>query len=158
MQKKKHFAIINKSRTISGPQPYSWGPVEAIINTALHCKCIEDQEVPCIFCSDDVPLSLWYFISLLSLTAPGPGCYPRTEMDSSSWISPLSLSVPLLKVVVTLHSLMNWMLAAWSSLATSLQLQRKQLMFKRVSSVFQLPQEVSTHGIYSIWRGQIKIF
>lgn len=83
-QQKKHFAIINKSRTISGPQPYSWGPVVAIINTAIHCKCIEDQEVPCIFCSDDVPLSLWYFISLLSLTAPGAGCYPRTRWTAAA--------------------------------------------------------------------------
>lgn len=82
---------------------------------------------------------VFYIITLTHCTRSR--VLPEDEMDSSSWISPLSLSVPLSKVVVTLHSLMNWMLAAWSSLPTSLQL-------KQNNNLSELTFPVTPRDIY----------
>lgn len=82
---------------------------------------------------------VFYIITLTRCTRSR--VLPEDEMDSSSWISPLSLSVPLSKVVVTLHSLMNWMLAAWSSLPTSLQL-------KQNNNLSELTFPVTPRDIY----------
>lgn len=84
---------------------------------------------------------LWCFI----LFAPGAGCYPRTEMDSSSWTSPLSQCAPLQSGSSPSFSHEVDACCLVLIIATSLQLKEKAVMFERVSSLFHFPQVVSAH-------------